>query len=64
MANLTSDFDYNAAHAANTTAAGSPVESLVRIRIISAKGLKNTEASRKRLIQEKKSLRLMLTQQK
>ena len=43
MANLTSDFDYNAAHAANTTAAGSPVESLVRIRIISAKGLKNTE---------------------
>ena len=43
MANLTSDFDYNAALAANTTAAGSPVGSLVRIRVVSAKGLKNKE---------------------
>jgi len=28
------------------------------------KGLKNTEVSRKRLLEEKKSLRMMLTQQK
>ena len=43
MANLTSDFDYDAALAADTTAAGSPVGSLVRIRVVSAKGLKNKE---------------------
>ena len=43
MANLTSDFDYDAALAADTTAAGSPVGSVVRIRVVSAKGLKNKE---------------------
>ena len=43
MANLANDFDFNAALAADTTVAGSPVGSLVRIRIVSAKGLKNKE---------------------
>lgn len=43
MANLTTDFDFDAALAPNTTEAGSPIGSLVKIKVVSAVGLKNTE---------------------
>eukprot|EP00943_MAST-04B_sp_MAST-4B-sp1_P009968 g9968.t1 len=43
MANLTTDFNYDASLGPNTTEAGSGIGSLVRIRVVSAKGLKNSE---------------------